>query len=104
MDAVTLMVFQLISFLIHAIQPILVPLCLVLAWGLIILLLWSVVAAIADTVRRTQRMHQIPCANCTFFTKDYHLKCPVQPTIALSEQAIDCPDFCATRNLNLDTH
>ncbi len=96
--------FQQLFFFIHAIQPILVPLCLVLAWGLMILLLWSIIAAIADTVRRAQRMHQIPCAHCTFFTKDYHLKCPVQPLIALSEQAINCPDFCATRKIKFDTH
>ncbi len=94
--------FQLLYFLIHAIQPISVPLCFVLAWGLVILLLWNIVAAVTDTVCRAQRMHQIPCAHCTFFTKDYHLKCPVQPSIALSEQAIDCPDFCATRKVNLD--
>jgi hypothetical protein len=103
MDGVALTVFQLISFFIHAIQPILVPLCLLLAWGLMILLLWSVIAAIADTIRRAQQMHKIPCPNCTFFTKNYHLKCPVQPLIALSEQAINCPDFCATRNINWDT-
>ncbi len=90
--------------MVHAIQPILVPLCLILAWGLMFLLLWSLVAAIRDTINRAQQMHQIPCAHCTFFTKDYHLKCPVQPLIALSEQAIDCPDFCGTRKENSDDH
>lgn len=92
--------FQIFYIFIHAIQPILVPLCLVMAWGLIFLLLWSIVAALRDTLHRAQRMHQIPCAHCSFFTKDYHLKCPVQPLIALSEQAIDCPDFCTTRTLH----
>jgi hypothetical protein len=38
-------------------------------------------------------MHQIPCANCQFFTGDYHLKCPIHPAIALSEAAIGCPDY-----------
>ncbi|MGB3534331.1 MAG: hypothetical protein WBA13_12550 [Microcoleaceae cyanobacterium] len=89
--------FQLLYFFIHAVQPILVPLCLVLAWGFVILLISSVLGAIRDTVRRAQQMHQIPCADCTFFTKDYHLKCPVQPMIALSEQAINCPDYCTNR-------
>ncbi len=94
---VTRTVFQLLYFFIHAIEPILVPLCLILAWGLVILFIWSIVAATIETVRRAQQMHQIPCAHCTFFTRDYHLKCPVQPTIALSEQAINCPDYCANR-------
>ncbi|HLO51969.1 MAG TPA: hypothetical protein VK211_26405 [Kamptonema sp.] len=85
--------FQVLYFLIQAIQPFLVPLCFVCAWGLMFLLLWSVGSAIADSVKRAKRMHQIPCANCVFFTGDYHLKCPVQPKIALSEEAIDCSDY-----------
>jgi RNA polymerase subunit RPABC4/transcription elongation factor Spt4 len=38
-------------------------------------------------------MHQIPCANCQFFTRDYHLKCTVHPAQALTEEAIGCGDF-----------
>ncbi len=85
--------FQVLYVLIQAIQPFLIPLCFVCAWGLIILVAWSILSGITDTVRRAKKMHEIPCANCVFFTKDYHLKCPVQPTIALSEEAIGCPDF-----------
>ncbi|MEM8675712.1 MAG: hypothetical protein AAGF83_17835 [Cyanobacteria bacterium P01_G01_bin.67] len=40
-----------------------------------------------------QKIHQIPCSNCVFFTGEYHLKCPLHPLISLSEQAIDCQDF-----------
>ncbi|MDY7024220.1 MAG: hypothetical protein SWJ54_23195 [Cyanobacteriota bacterium] len=91
---------QLLYVLIQAIQPFLVPLCFVCAWGLTILLVWSLGSAMFDTVRRSQRMHQIPCANCAYFTRDYHLKCPVQPTIALSEDAIGCVDFSPATNRN----
>lgn len=83
----------MLYLLIKTIQPILVPLCFVSAWGLTFLLFSSIGATVTDSVRRAQRMHQIPCANCVFFSGDYHLKCPVQPTIALSEDAIDCPDY-----------
>ncbi|MEG4119437.1 hypothetical protein QUA43_18445 [Microcoleus sp. N9_B4] len=83
----------MLDFLLKAIQPVLVPLCFVSAWGLVFLLCLSVGRTVTDSLRRAQRMHQIPCANCVFFTGDYHLKCPVQPTIALSEDAIDCPDY-----------
>ncbi|WP_348251226.1 hypothetical protein [Leptolyngbya subtilissima] len=38
-------------------------------------------------------MHKIPCAECRYFTNDHRLKCPIHPKIALSESAIDCPDF-----------
>ena len=84
---------RFLQFLIQAIQPFLVPICFVVAWGLMFLTIWNVGAAIAQTIKRAKIMHQIPCANCSFFTGDYRLKCPVQPTIALSEKAIDCPDY-----------
>ena len=71
--------FQILYYLVHAIQPVLVPLSL-----------WSMVT---DGVANAKRMHSIPCANCQYFTGDYRLKCTVQPHIALTEEAIDCPDY-----------
>jgi len=79
--------------LIQAIHPFLVPVCFVCAWGLIFLVSSSMVRMIAASVQQAKRMHQIPCANCVFFTGDYHLKCPVHPKLALSEEAIDCNDY-----------
>jgi RNA polymerase subunit RPABC4/transcription elongation factor Spt4 len=38
-------------------------------------------------------MHQIPCHNCQFFTNNYRLKCTVHPSIANTEEAIDCSDY-----------
>jgi len=40
-----------------------------------------------------QRLHQIPCSNCTFFTGEYNLKCPLHPYNALTEAAIGCLDY-----------
>jgi hypothetical protein len=40
-----------------------------------------------------QRLHQIPCGNCLFFTGEYNLKCAVHPCKALSEEAIGCADY-----------
>lgn len=80
--------------LVQLIQPILVPLCFLLAWVFIITLVWSVYSALKDTTERAQKMHQIPCTNCQFFTNDYRLKCTVQPRVANTEQAIDCSDYC----------
>ncbi|KGF71902.1 hypothetical protein DO97_14460 [Neosynechococcus sphagnicola sy1] len=75
------------------IKPILVPLCFIGAWGLTSLVAWSLGTALRDGLRNAQRMHQIPCARCQFFTGDYHLKCTVHPKVALSESAIHCPDY-----------
>lgn len=86
----------LFAALLHAnqwIQPILVPICFVVAWGLVGLLGWSLWAAARDSVRTAQRMHQIPCANCQFFTNAHVLKCPVHPSEAGTEDAVSCIDF-----------
>jgi hypothetical protein len=40
-----------------------------------------------------QRLHQIPCHRCAFFTGDYNLKCTVHPYKALNEEAIGCGDY-----------
>jgi hypothetical protein len=89
-------VFQVLYPLIQAIQPFLIPLCFCLAWAIVILGLLTVLLAIKDGVANAKRMHQIPCSHCQFFTNDHRLKCTIHPSIANSEQAINCRDYCAT--------
>jgi hypothetical protein len=79
--------------LVYAPQWSWVPALFVLAWALIGFLVWTLSVFIRDLLQITQRMHRIPCANCRFFTGDYHLKCTVRPTVALTEEAIHCSDF-----------
>jgi hypothetical protein len=63
------------------------------AWILMITLASNIFRFVADVIKRTRKMHEIPCTNCRYFTNDYHLKCTIQPQIANTELAIDCPDF-----------
>ncbi|HIK45430.1 MAG TPA: hypothetical protein IGR64_11175 [Leptolyngbyaceae cyanobacterium M65_K2018_010] len=79
--------------LIHGVRPILVPLCFVLAWGLVGMTLWQLVAVTRDSLKRAQVMHQIPCGECRYFTNNPLLKCPLHPKTALSEAAIGCADY-----------
>lgn len=46
---------------------------------------------IAVNIKTTE---QIPCKNCKFYSNDPHLKCAVNPSVVLTEQAIDCSDYC----------
>lgn len=39
------------------------------------------------------RLHQLPCMNCHFYNMNPHLKCAVNPSVVLTRQAIDCPDY-----------
>ncbi|MEO0375951.1 MAG: hypothetical protein AAF329_15265 [Cyanobacteria bacterium P01_A01_bin.17] len=74
-------------------QVLQVPVCFITAWGFVFLMSWRLTAAVRAGVSTSARLHQIPCADCQFFTGDYHLKCTVHPDAALSERAIDCRDF-----------
>jgi hypothetical protein len=86
-------VLELISFLIHGIQPLLVPICFVVAWTVTILVVLSIWSTARESVATAKQMHQIPCTGCQFFTADYRLKCTVRPSIANTEEAIHCLDY-----------
>jgi hypothetical protein len=92
-------VLTLLHQFIQAIQPLLVPVCFILAWGLILLLGFSLSSAIRDTVARAKQMHDIPCTHCQYFTNDHRLKCTVQPTLANTEKAIECSDYRRSRQI-----
>jgi hypothetical protein len=76
-----------------AFQPVMIRLCFATAWALVFLVLYDLWTFGRRGIKTLKRMHRIPCANCHFFTGDYHLKCTVHPKTALSEDAINCHDF-----------
>lgn len=86
-------VLNFISFLMQGIQPLLIPICFVIAWTIIILVCLNLWTATKDTIKTAQKMHKIPCHNCQFFTNNYRLKCTVNPYIANTEEAINCKDY-----------
>lgn len=74
------------------------PLYFVGAWLLLFLLVGGIFRGVTDTVKRGREMHEIPCTHCQYFTNDYRLKCTIQPNIANTELARDCPDFILEEN------
>ena len=67
--------------------------CISIWTSILTFLCWRFIAIAKMAVRHLQRLHEIPCNKCTYFTGDYRLKCTVNPTIAMSETAIGCRDF-----------
>jgi hypothetical protein len=85
---------RLITHVLQESQDFLKPLFFLSAWFLLFALTSTLFRAIADVIKRTKKMHAIPCSDCSYFTNDYRLKCTVQPHLASTEQAVSCPDFC----------
>lgn len=100
MDQLLQLVALTIVRLNQLIQPILVPLCFLTAWTVVVLVIWNLVATAREGISRAKQMHQIPCANCRYFTNSHFLKCPINPTVALSEEAIGCRDFESIKPLS----
>jgi hypothetical protein len=51
---------------------------------------WKLVRARMATLTR---LHKVPCKNCRFFTNNHYLWCTVNPSIALTKEAVNCSDY-----------
>jgi hypothetical protein len=84
---------QILNSVIQSIQPFMIPICAAFAWISTFLLAWHAIASLIQGIARVKRLHQIPCSHCKFFSGEYHLKCTIRPSTALSEDAINCMDY-----------
>ncbi|MDZ8188033.1 MAG: hypothetical protein RMX96_24670 [Nostoc sp. ChiSLP02] len=42
--------------------------------------------------------HKVPCKNCQFYSNNNYLKCAVQPSLVLTEEAKNCPEYSPTNS------
>jgi len=69
------------------------------------LMILSTIAALIYVCIYEQKQHSssfklpfnVPCPRCQYFTNNQFLKCTLHPTTALTEQAVDCIDYCSHR-------
>lgn len=92
-DQVLRLSFWLLARLIVWIRPAIPAVCFIFVWSTILMTIWSFVKNIRKGIANVQRLHRIPCADCSYATNSHYLKCSVQPFVAFSEDAIDCQDF-----------
>ncbi len=64
------------------------------AWLVVGLVFREMIALLHRALITTQRLHQIPCLKCQFFSGSHYLKCALHPTEAMTEAAINCSDYC----------
>jgi hypothetical protein len=73
----------------------LVPFCYRLILVTLILMLpdiWKV-TRVRITTATSKYFHLSPCRNCCFFKNNRYLCCAVYPSIVLTKQSLDCPDY-----------
>lgn len=74
----------------------LVPLCFLMFWSMMAFLLTNGWKVAQHELHPFKHGHQMRCRNCRFFKDSPYLKCAVQPSVALTPEALDCPDYQAT--------
>lgn len=42
-------------------------------------------------------LRKVPCRNCRYFKDNRYLNCAVHPSTVLTEQALNCPDYCSNK-------
>lgn len=87
---------MLISIPLQIISSVASSVLAICIWLVLASFLWSLWEDLVRGFANLRRLHQIPCDRCAFFTGDYHLKCTVHPSKALTEEAIDCLEYEST--------
>lgn len=85
--------------------------------GLVFLIVAFIVAAIlllfryailgkvlVEKTLTPEAFHKIPCRSCRYFSHNPYLNCAIHPSLVLTGQAIDCPDYCAKGENTETTH
>ncbi len=71
------------------------PIFVVLLWTSIALMVSADVRKLARNRTTDSRLSILPCRTCQFFHDSHHLNCAVHPTTVLTEQALECNDYCS---------
>lgn len=73
----------------------LTPLSFVFIWAIFLFILHKIRSHADNKIAFSMNgLHQVPCKNCKFFSNNHYLKCAVNPDIVLTEEAINCSEYC----------
>jgi hypothetical protein len=81
---------------------------IVIAWGVGVssffifwAFFWMALSKIMNVVKDNQiflkkkPLSKFPCQNCKYFSSNYYMRCAVNPSIVMTKEAKDCPDYLA---------
>lgn len=72
----------------------LTPVGLVFSWIVFFIILRKVRNILEDKlIISVKKSQQLPCKNCKFYTNNHYLKCAVNPSIVMTEEAKNCSEY-----------
>lgn len=71
----------------------LIPIFSLIVWLIVASKLTGAWKEARDRIVTFNHLKPVPCRNCRFFVNNHYLKCAVQPSIALTQQALNCSDY-----------
>ncbi len=70
------------------------PLAFVCGWVVFFLILRKIRTSLDNKMVFTiNGLHKVPCRNCKFYSSNHYLKCAVNPSIVLTEEAMNCSEY-----------
>lgn len=72
----------------------LAPVGLIFSWIIFFLTLRKIRRSLDNKiVFKINTIHKVPCKNCQFYSNNNYLKCAVQPSLVLTEEAKNCSEY-----------
>lgn len=72
----------------------LIPISLLTAWAISIVIYSDIWTILKHGFLAAKHSNQVPCRNCQFFQNNPYLRCAVNPSMALTDDAKGCSDYC----------
>ncbi len=73
----------------------LTPLSFVFIWAIFLFILRKIRSHADNKIAFSiNSLHQVPCKNCRFYSNNHYLKCAVNPDLVLTEEAVNCSEYC----------
>ncbi|MEH1945080.1 MAG: hypothetical protein V7L01_33360 [Nostoc sp.] len=70
------------------------PIGFISGWLIFLVILRKVRAYLDEKmVFPSKSLHKLPCKNCQFYSNNNYLKCAVNPSIVLTEEAMNCSEY-----------
>jgi len=79
-----------------------IPLTFFTLWLIYLLLSTDILKFAKHKILMMKHSEEVPCKSCRYFTNNPYLRCAVNPSVALTSQAVNCSEYCPLNKENDD--